>query len=124
MSVKRMPCKDIKVLKNGTTTIVTTESEITLTREFYKNFRILEDLSCILGVITTKGVSKLHPEDEYDEKTGRIIASKKAELKANKIIQTRLLEMRKALANMRSEIEDDILRLAFRAESLKKSLKE
>lgn len=124
MSVKRIPCKDVKVLKNGTTTIVTTDAMIKLTEEFYKSLDTLEELSCTPELFTAKGVSKLHPEDEYDEKTGRIIASKKAELKVNKIIQTRLMEMQNLLYKMKCEIEDDILRLAFRTERLKKSLKE
>lgn len=73
------------IIKNGTTTVVYGETSM---RESLAK-KVAEAVSDILQetivassrVIVTRGVSKLAPGDEYDEKKGIHLASRKAELK-------------------------------------------
>ena len=126
MSVKEVPCKDVRTIKNGTTTIVTTETVVKFTDEFNWANSMLDHLAYSFdrNVYLTKGVAKLHPEDEYNEITGRIIASKKAEVKGNKMAQRHLADVKEVLEIMLKEVNGKIARLEAREKSLVNSLKE
>lgn len=75
--------KKKNIIINGTTTVVygeaNPEEHVTqqIADKLWKAFEVLPN-----DKIVTRGVAKLHPDDTYDEKTGVIIASRKAELKA------------------------------------------
>ena len=123
MSVKNIPCRDVKKIKNGTTTIVENEMYVNFTDDFYRDLSTVEYLGAPRETIFgAKGVSKLHPDDTYDEETGRIIASKKAEIKANKLVQKYLGVMKECLENMLAEVTTDLARLDNREKSLSSSL--
>ena len=73
------------IIQNGTTTVVYGETHMDVNKCNQITLK-LADTAGILGSIAydkivTRGVSKLHPDDKYDEKTGVKIASRKAELK-------------------------------------------
>lgn len=73
------------IIVNGTTTVVFGESEPN--KELYekavnKLWKAIEMLTITSEPTVVKGVAKCHPDDAYDEKTGVMIASRKAELKA------------------------------------------
>ena len=80
--------KDTHTIKNGTTTIVNGEIRIRdyqrekIQREVVK----VKNLCAGMGYdyfcepIKCKGVAQPTPNDTYDEKTGRVLASRKAEL--------------------------------------------
>lgn len=72
-----------KVIKNGTTTIVTGGGDLC-----HLNADTLK-LAAALGnfygtTVESKGVAKLSPEDTYDESTGLKVATRKAEIKARR----------------------------------------
>ena len=74
-----------KVIKNGTTTIVTGTGDLGM----YDNImKLVAALAVFNGTSVqfpeTKGVAKLSPDDVYDEATGLKVATRKAELKARK----------------------------------------
>ena len=77
--------KKKNIIINGTTTVVYGEANA----DRHVTEQIAEKINELLVTlpdgyekVVTRGVAKLHPDDTYDEKTGVIIASRKAELKA------------------------------------------
>lgn len=73
------------IIHNGTTTVVygktsMKESLVQKVAEAVSDI-VQETVVASSRVIVTRGVSKLAPGDEYDEKTGIHLASRKAELK-------------------------------------------
>lgn len=73
------------IIKNGTTTVVYGETSMkeSLAQKVAEAVSNVVQKTLIASskVIVTRGVSKLHPGDKYDEKTGIHLASRKAELK-------------------------------------------
>lgn len=126
MSVKQVPCRDVRTIKNGSTTIVTTETMVMYSDEFHYALHDLDRLvyEPMLNYYLTKGVAKLHPEDTYDEITGRIVASKKAEIKGNRISQRHLNDVKEVLESLLNEVNGKIARLEAREKSLVSSLEE
>ena len=98
-------------IKNGTTTIVygtlgvQAKGQVHETiKKVVKNGRTL----LIGGHGLVKGVSRLHPEDSYDEMMGKMVASEKAEMKALKAGREILVdyagELKAALKAVETEI--------------------
>lgn len=125
MSVKKIPCKDVKVIKNGTTTAVIAETNIRFSNQFKESVYDLTNMFWELQEmpIISKGVSKLCPGDEYNEETGRIIASKKAEIKGNRIAKHKLENLAMTLSVMQGEILGYIMQLSMRDQTLTTSIK-
>lgn len=103
--------RDSEVIKNNTTTIVYGNLTIKAKGQLREDMISLLDASRDLlggGRGKTKGVSKLHPEDVYDEKTGKIVASKKGEmqgLRASKKVLTKYIDnLEKVLAAMKTQV--------------------
>lgn len=77
--------KKKNIIINGTTTVVYGEANADrhVTQQIAEKINeLLVTLPDEYEKVVTRGVAKLHPDDTYDEKTGVIIASRKAELKA------------------------------------------
>ena len=112
MKTKRMVSyRDSEVIKNGTTTIVYGDIVIKTKGQLREDMISLVDTSRNLlggGVGRTKGVSKLHPEDVYDEKTGKIVASKKGEMQglraSKKVLADYVANLEKVLAAMKTQV--------------------
>jgi hypothetical protein len=115
---------DTKHIKNEETTIVYGCTDIKAKRKVAEDFNKLGTSLLYLshaGVnLETKGVSKLHPEDSYDEKTGRIVASIKAELKGLDKAEECLNELKSLMLTCMTEIDEEMEKLTARKHSLEK----
>ena len=127
MGITGVKVTDKEVIKNGTTTIVNNETEIRFDDKFWDEFYkfidfMTEDGAAIDIAFKNKGVSKLHPEDEYDELKGKVIASKKAEVKGIKDAYDFLGIAQDYLIEMLADIAIKKHRLLKRKTSLEESL--
>lgn len=118
---------DVKVIKNGTTTVVIHNADLKYNQAVVDNINDTYDHLAQLfffsgSAVVTKGVSKLCPGDTYDEVTGKIVASKKAELKADKILKKRLARVYGELVSLTSDVVEYIRDLDDRDEDIRKSL--
>lgn len=128
MGITGVKVTDKEVIKNGTTTIVNNETEIRFDDkfwdEFYKFVDFMTDEGTAVDVaFKNKGVSKLHPDDTYDELKGKVIASKKAEVKGLKDAYDFLGIARDYLIEMLADIAVKRHSLDKRRTSLKESFK-
>ena len=113
MKTRRMVSyRDGQVIRNDTTTIVYGNLTIKTKGQLRKDMISLVEASENLlggGRGKTKGVSKLHPEDTYDEKTGKIVASKKGEMQglraSKKVLVDYIGTLEKVLAAMKTQVE-------------------
>lgn len=113
--------RDDNIIRNGTTTIVygTTRVEakgvtlLNLEKVVNHGFKLLNG-----GHGVTKGVSKLHPDDEYDQLKGKMVASKKAELKGLKVSRELLVQYIGELETTLGDIQAELKRIDERRDSL------
>ena len=115
--------RDSKVIKNDTTTIVYGDVEIRAKGQLRLDMLSLADATENLvhgGRGETKGVSKLHPEDVYDEKTGKIVASKKGEMQGLRACKKVLVEYVKNLEKVLAAMKTQVALVDARYESLEK----
>lgn len=99
MSTKVVKYRDVNTIHNGTTTISLGAANL---HNAYGEqlFNLLQKAvvdTLFSGEVKVKGVAKLSPNDTYDAKTGKVIASRKAELRAHRHFLTRLQKAKKAL---------------------------
>lgn len=128
MGITGVKVTDKEVIKNGTTTIVNNETEIRFDDKFWDEFYKFVDFMTDEGMevdvsFKNKGVSKLHPDDTYDELKGKVIASKKAEVKGLKDAYDFLGIAQDYLIEMLSDISIKRTRLLKRKTSLEESFK-
>lgn len=128
MGITGVKVTDKEVIKNGTTTIVNNETEIRFDDKFWDEFYKFVDFMTDEGIAVdvsfkNKGVSKLHPDDTYDELKGKVIASKKAEVKGLKDAYDFLGIARDYLIEMLADIAVKRHSLNKRRTSLKESFK-
>lgn len=128
MGITGVKVTDREVIKNGTTTIVNNETEIRFDDKFWDEFYKFVDFMTDEGMevdvsFKNKGVSKLHPDDTYDELKGKVIASKKAEVKGLKDAYDFLGIAQDYLIEMLSDISIKRTRLLKRKTSLEESFK-
>lgn len=128
MGITGVKVTDKEVIKNGTTTIVNNETEIRFDDKFWDEFYKFVDFMTDEGMevdvaFKNKGVSKLHPDDVYDELKGKVIASKKAEVKGLKDAYDFLGIAQDYLIKMLSDISIKRTRLLKRKTSLEESFK-
>ena len=128
MGITGVKVTDKEVIKNGTTTIVNNETEIRFDDKFWDEFYKFVDFMTDEGMAVdvafkNKGVSKLHPDDTYDELKGKVIASKKAEVKGLKDAYDFLGIARDYLIEMLADIAVKRHSLDKRRTSLKESFK-
>lgn len=126
MGITGVKVTDKEVIKNGTTTIVNNETEIRFDDKFWDEFYkfvdfMTEDGAAVDVAFRNKGVSKLHPDDVYDELKGKVIASKKAEVKGLKDAYDFLGIARDRLIEMLADISIKRMRLLKRKTSLEES---
>ena len=128
MGITGVKVTDKEVIKHGTTTIVNNETEIRFDDKFWDEFYKFVDFMTDEGMAVdvafkNKGVSKLHPDDTYDELKGKVIASKKAEVKGLKDAYDFLGIARDYLIEMLADIAVKRHSLNKRRTSLKESFK-
>lgn len=128
MGITGVKVTDKEVIKNGTTTIVNNETEIRFDDKFWDEFYKFVDFMTDEGMevdvsFKNKGVAKLHPDDVYDELKGKVIASKKAEVKGLKDAYDFLGIAQDYLIEMLSDISIKRTRLLKRKTSLEESFK-
>lgn len=128
MGITGVKVTDKEVIKNGTTTIVNNETEIRFDDKFWDEFYKFVDFMTDEGMAVdvsfrNKGISKLHPDDVYDELKGKVIASKKAEVKGLKDAYDFLGIARDYLIEMLADIAVKRHSLNKRRTSLKESFK-
>lgn len=121
MSVKQIAYKDKKVVCYGDVTVTFGE---TCGRDFAIAFeqtiaKMDDAIDLIYEPLHSKGVAKKHPDDPYDEKVGRIVSSKKAELNANKQIVNALYKELDYLYDLTTMCVNKINELKARQEYLK-----
>lgn len=115
--------RDSKVIKNGTTTIVYGNITIKAKGQLREDMISLAEASRDLiggGRGETKGVSKLHPEDVYDEKIGKIVASKKGEMQGLRASKKILVEYVESLEKVLAAMKTQVALVDARYESLEK----
>lgn len=127
MGITGVKVTDKEVIKSGTKTIVKNETEIRFDDKFWDEFYKFVDFMTDEGMAVdvsfkNKGVSKLHPDDTYDELKGKVIASKKAEVKGLKDAYDFLGIARDYLIEMLADIDSKRNRLIKRQKSLSESL--
>ena len=128
MGITGVKVTDKEVIKNGTTTIVNNETEIRFDDKFWDEFYKFVDFMTDEGMAVdvafkNKGVSKLHPDDTYDELKGKVIGSKKAEGKGHQDADDLLRTPRDYLIEMLADIAVKRHSLNKRRTSLKESFK-
>ena len=125
---KKLGTSRKNIIQNGTTTIVygETTSDPNLISELFNKmsqiaFRLRET------TYVTKGVSQLHPDDTYNQSTGIMIASKKAEMKGrvkeyNKLVKVEdlILDMYDLVSNELDKTEERINKVCSSLEDLQK----
>lgn len=114
------------IIQNGTTTVVYGETHM----DENKSVALTVKLGRVAGMlgkisydkIVTRGVSKLHPADKYDEKTGVKIASRKAELKGRIKYYNKLADAYDLLAEVLDSLETEMSNEEKRLEVVTKDL--
>lgn len=121
MSTKLVKYEDIRKIKNGTTTIIygTTVVEPsgilrTDLSKFAKDFKNL-----LTSGYETRGVAKLSPEDTYDELSGVIVASKKAERVGIRVVKRNLKTTIKSMQLLLDDLKAELSLIEHREEVLK-----
>ena len=110
MSTKMIKYEDSKVIKSGDNTVVCGRS--CFVGDYAELTGAIDALYNVASFVThTKGIAKLNPVDEYDEETGRRIASKRAERAGNR-------EAKKVIVNAIKTVSDVVAVLEFAAQEL------
>ena len=121
MSTKRTMYKDLRVIHNGTTTIVYGGSKFKrgtdLENASAKVYSAIEEV--LTSGYETKGVAKLNPEDKYSEATGIVVASNKAELRGNKVLRKDLKKLLELVKAYEGVLTETIAELEVRADKIK-----
>jgi chaperonin cofactor prefoldin len=86
----------------------------------YQSFKeVYEGMqSLFMAEYKTRGVAKLCPEDTYDELTGIIVASKKAEKTGNKLIRKDINKFIKKLETLTADLKAEVAALEHREKVL------
>lgn len=124
-----MKYNDLKVIKNGNTTIVYGVGRIdnNLKRRINRFIQRInwspkgENMNWCDN-ITSRGVAKLAKDDVYDEMTGVKIASRKAELQARKTQFKHYDNLRKELLKIEDAIFTEEMNIGKRIEEIKEEL--
>ena len=138
MGITGVKVIDKEVIKSGTKTIVKNETRLVFNNKFWDSFFALLELLTDEGTAADIrsvnfdvakfvpfvhfGVAKLHPDDTYDELKGKVVASKKAELKGLKDVYKLLDNAEDLLIEMLMDIAIKRHRLLKRQKSLSESL--
>ena len=122
---KRQVCyRDNRVIKNGDATIVYGDTYVKLAGKVKDDFMKLAEMLALsaVGKVTyeTRGISKKHPEDTYDERTGRILSSVRAEVKGAEKAEEFLREFKAVLMTCEDDLSIELAKVKARKESLKK----
>lgn len=120
MSRRFVVYKDDKIIQNGTTTVALGHAEMNQHCELYSDLeKILDEIYHLEMVVHfARGVSKLHPEDTYDELSGKIVASKKAEISALKQSKKDLLKLKRFIDMINNDIHNEITAIDHRVDNL------
>ncbi len=113
--------KDKEVKRFNHVTVVEGSSGIKLSTVHYLDalsMDISDTLWHLSGSKETTGRSKCAPEDNYDEKKGLIVASRKAELKAVKHYLKKVDELKRTLEKMTDLVNDMEDQLDFKMVNL------
>ena len=105
--------KKKNIIINGTTTVVYGEGtpEEHVTEEIAN--KLWGALNAVPTVpVVTRGVAKLHPDDTYDEKTGVMIASRKAALKAKIKMYKNYLDLVNILNDVIGLVDNELDKIA------------
>ena len=110
MAQKKINYTKEKTIHNGTTTIVYGTADyventplVNKMLDVYK--QIHDTLSCY---VEKRGISRLHPLDQYDEKRGNQIASYKSEINCISVIQKDLCKLLKASVQLTDVINESL----------------
>lgn len=116
------------IIQNGTTTVVYGETSMKVSSAQ----RIAEAVTNVVQgaviasskVIVTRGVSKLAPGDEYDEKTGIHLASRKAELKGRIKYYNQLADAYDAGVKLLDILEEEMKKEEAKLKNIVKDINE
>lgn len=114
---------DEKRIDNGTTTIMYGKTEILARGKTRVDVEELAQRCRELtygGSLVARGVAKLHADDKYDSKTGKIVASKKAELVGLKKAHKYLDKVLENLEAVRNDVLEELAKVKYRKETLMK----
>ena len=115
-----------KCIKNGTTTVVYGLLEVKAKGEVRDNLARTATKCLAFGkgfAGDFRGVAKLHPEDTYDEMTGKVIAASKAEMKALKAARKKVVEFIDDLETTKTDMEREVGFIDARLRALENSHK-
>lgn len=119
----QQPVTKQHVIKNGTTTItfgyIYADNLIMGLED--KLHHVMRELQALRDSTyeKVKGVAKLSSEDTYDERTGVIVASRKAEYKAMKRQAKRLTAVKKSIEAMLAQVNEELAAVEARTARVK-----
>lgn len=119
----QQPVTKQRVIKNGTTTITFgyIDADNLIMGLEDKLHHVMRDLQALRDSTyeAVKGVAKLSSEDTYDERTGVIVASRKAEYKAMKRQAKRLTAVKKSIEAMLAQVTEELTAIEARTARVK-----